>query len=133
MTRWADVDGGAVVLHLVQVIGGRSQDRRGLFVLRERVGKFERACDRIALDGILLLLARDLQLLAVGVDRGIARGCRLRVRRVSVGRALVLLRRLAEILVLEEQVRELVVDRRRIGVRRERLEVVAVPVAGPRR
>ncbi len=52
------LDGGAVVLHLVQVIGGRSQDRRGLFVLRERVGKFERACDRIALDGVLLLLRR---------------------------------------------------------------------------
>ena len=94
------VDGGAIVLHLVQVIGGRSQDRRGLCVVRERVGKFERACDRIVLDGVPLLLARDLQLLAVGIDGGVARGCRLGVRRVSVGRALVLPRRLAEILVL---------------------------------
>ena len=36
-------DGGAEVLHLVLVIGGRSQDRRGLFVLREGVGKFQRS------------------------------------------------------------------------------------------
>jgi hypothetical protein len=32
--------------------------------------------------------------------------------------------------VLEEQVRELVVDRRRIGIRREGVEVVAVPTEG---
>ena len=100
-----------------------------MFVLRECVGKFERACDRIALDGVLLLLAGDLQLLAVCVDRGVARGCRLRMRRVSVSRALILFGRLAEILVLQEQVRKLVVDGRRIGLRREGLEVGAVPLA----
>ena len=71
------LDGGAVVLHLVHVIGGRSEDRRGLFVRREGVGEFERACDRIVLDGVLLFLVGDLQLLAVCVDRGVTRGCRL--------------------------------------------------------
>ena len=39
-------DGGAVVLHLVQVVGGRAQDRRGVLVLRERVGEPERASRR---------------------------------------------------------------------------------------
>src|SRR5947207_15980250 len=101
-------------------------------MLRERVGKFERACDRIALDQVLLSTAcwacwacrgGDLELLSVGVDRGVARVRRLGMARVFVGRALVLPGRLAEILVLEEKVRELVVDRRRIGVRREGLEI----------
>ena len=48
--------GGAKVLHLVLVIGGRSQDRCGLCVGRERVSKFDRACDRIVLDGVQILL-----------------------------------------------------------------------------
>ncbi len=65
-------DGGAVVLHLVQVIGGPFQDRRSLFGFGECVGELDRACDRGVLDGIELLLVHDLQLLAVGVDRGIA-------------------------------------------------------------
>ena len=120
-------DGGGVVLHLVQVVGGRSQDRGGLFVLRERVGEFDRAGDCIVLDDVQLRLVRDLQLLAVGVDRGVPRGRRLRMRRVFVSRALVLLGRLAEILVLQEQVGEPVVDGRRLGVLREGLEVVLVP------
>ena len=120
------VDGGAVVLHLVHVIGGRSQDRRGVFVFRKCVGKFERACDRLALDGILLL-ARVLQQFTVCVNSGVACVCRLRVRWVSVSRALILLGRLAKILVLPEQVRKLVVDRRRIGILRERLQIAVVP------
>src|SRR4029434_9673728 len=49
-------DGGAVVLHLIHVIGRRTQDRRGMLVVRKCVGKFERACNRIALDGLLLVL-----------------------------------------------------------------------------
>src|SRR4029077_8441405 len=50
------LDGGLLVLHLVQVIGRRSENRRSVLVLRECVGKLERAHDRIALDGALLLL-----------------------------------------------------------------------------
>jgi len=80
-----------------------------VLVLGERVGKLDRACDCITLDELQLLLSRDLQLLAVGVDRGVARGCRLGVRLVVVGRTLVLPCRLTEILVLEEKVRELLV------------------------
>ncbi len=108
-------DGGAKVLHLVLVIGGRSQDRCGLCVGRERVGKFDRACDRIVLDGVQILLGCDLQLLAICVDCGVTCGWRLSVCRVSVGRALVLFGRLAEILVLEEKVSHPVVDRRRLA------------------
>ena len=119
--------GGAIVLHLVLVIGGCSQDRCGLCVGRERVGEFDRACDRIVLDGLQILLAYDLQLLAICVNCGVTRGCRLSVCRVSVGRALVLFGRLAEILVLEEKVSHPVVDGRRLGVLREGIEVVAVP------
>ena len=106
------IDGGAVVLHLIHVVGSRSQYRGGLFVLRERIGKLERACDRIALDLVLVFGCRagGLELLAVCVDRGVTRVCRLGMARVLVGRALVLLRRLAEVLVLQEKVRELVVD-----------------------
>src|SRR5262249_23020068 len=79
------------------------------------------------LNGILLFLARVLQLLAVGIDRGVASGCRLGVRRVFVSRALIFFSRLAEILVLEEKVREAVVDRWRLAIRPKRLEAVAVP------
>src|SRR5712692_880235 len=123
------LDGSLVVLHLVHVIGGRSEDRRGVFVLRECVGKFERACDGIALDGVLLLLAGNLQLLAVCIDRGVSCSCRLRMRRVSVSRALILFGRFAEILVLQKKVRKLIVDGCRISLPREGLEVGAVPLA----
>src|SRR5437870_4502124 len=123
------LDGSLVVLHLVHVIGGRSEDRRGVFVLRECVGKFERACDGIALDGVLLLLAGNLQLLAVCIDRGVSCSCRLRVRCVSISRALILFGRLAEILVLQKQVRKLIVDGCRISLLRKGLEVGAVPLA----
>src|SRR5215475_4311675 len=51
------------------------------------------------------------------------------MRGVSVSRAFILLGRLAEILVLQEQVRKLIVDGCRISLRREGLEVGAVPFA----
>src|SRR6266478_2157984 len=49
--------------------------------------------------------------------------------RVSVSRALILFGRLAEILVLQNQVRKLIVDGCRISLLREGLEVGAVPLA----
>src|SRR6267378_6359387 len=49
--------------------------------------------------------------------------------RVSVSRALILFGRLAEILVLQNQVRKLIVDGCRIGLLRKGLEVGAVPLA----
>jgi len=101
-----------------------------VFVLRERIGKFERACDCIALDGVLLLLVGNLQLRAECVDRGVSCSCRLRMLRVSVSRALILFGRLAEILVLQKQVRKLIVDGCRISLPRKGLEVGAVPLAG---
>src|SRR6266853_1081189 len=55
--------------------------------------------------------------------------CRLRVRRVSISRALILFGRLAEILVLQKQVRKLIVDGCRISLLRKGLEVGAVPLA----
>src|SRR5260221_3130334 len=100
-----------------------------MFVLRECVGKFERACDGSALEGVLLLLAGNLQLLAVCIDRGVSCSCRLRMRRVSVSRSLILFGRLAEFLVLQKQVRKLIVDGCRISLLREGLEVGAVPLA----
>src|SRR5215471_18577584 len=51
------------------------------------------------------------------------------MRRVSVSRPLILFGRLAEILVLQEQVRKPIVDDCRISLLRERLEVGAVPFA----
>src|SRR5215469_1987987 len=51
------------------------------------------------------------------------------MRRVSVSRPLILFGRLAEILVLQEQVRKPIVDGCRISLLRERLEVGAVPFA----
>src|SRR5947207_638797 len=123
------LDGGLVVLHLVHVIGGRSEDRRGMFVLREGVGEFERACDGIVFDGVLLFLVGNLQLLAVCIDRGVSRSCRLRMRRISVSRARILFGRLAKILVLQKQTGKLIVDGCRISLLREGLEVSAVPLA----
>ncbi len=46
-----------------------------MFILRECVSKFERACDGIALEGVLLLLVGNLQLLAVCIDRGVSGSC----------------------------------------------------------
>src|SRR5260370_35569983 len=83
----------------------------------------------MALDGVLLLLAGELQLLAVCEDRSVASGWRLWMRRVSVSRGVILFGRLAEILVLQQQVRQPVVDGRRIGLGREGIEVSAVPSA----
>src|SRR5262250_386160 len=51
------------------------------------------------------------------------------MRRISVSRAFILFGRLAEILVLQEQVRKLIVDGCRISLLREGLEVGAVPYA----
>src|SRR6059036_3559033 len=51
------------------------------------------------------------------------------MRRVSVSRALILFGRLAEILVLQKQVRKLIVDGCRISLLREGLKVGAVPMA----
>src|SRR5262249_61129798 len=77
------LDGGLVVLHLVHVIGGRSEDWRGMFVLRKCVGKLERACDRIAFDGVLLLLAGNPEPLAVCITRCVSRSSRRRMTVVS--------------------------------------------------
>ena len=78
-------------------------------MIRELPGKLERACDRLAC----------VQLLAIGIDRSVARRCRAGMRCVIVGRAFVLSGRFVENLILEQKVREVEVDRRRIGVRRE--------------
>src|SRR5215471_16340098 len=51
------------------------------------------------------------------------------MRSVSVSRPLILFGRLAEILILQEQVRKLIVDGCRISLLREGLEVGAVPFA----
>src|SRR5260370_7486395 len=51
------------------------------------------------------------------------------MRRVPVSRALILFGRLSEILVLQKQVRKLIVDGCPISLRREGLEVGAVPLA----
>src|SRR2546425_1413219 len=51
------------------------------------------------------------------------------MRQVPVSRALILFGLLAEILVLQKQVRKLIVDGCRISLRREGLEVGAVPLA----
>src|SRR5260370_33450035 len=100
-----------------------------MFIVRECVGKFGRACDGIALDRVLLLLVGTLQLLAVCIDRGVSCSCRLRMLRVSVSRALILFGRLAEILVLQKQLGKLIVDGCRISLLREGLEVGAAPLA----
>jgi hypothetical protein len=85
-------------------------------VIREGVREADRARDRVADDRLPHRLPDDLELLAVRVDRGIAGRGRLRVHRIGVRRALVLLRGAAEVLVLEEQVRQAVVDPGRLGV-----------------
>src|SRR5689334_13405153 len=99
-------------------------------MVRKGVGKFERTGDRGALDSLLLFLARVFQLLSVGIDGGVASGCGLGVRRISVSRALILLGSLAEVLILEEKVCEPEVDGGRLAIRREGLQIVAVPSEG---
>ncbi len=75
-------------------------------------------------------LAGALQVLPVGIDRGIAGRRGFLVRRVIVCGPLVLERGLAEGPVLEQEVRELVVDGRRLRVLRERRQELAVPAQG---
>ena len=116
-----------VLLHLVQVVDGGAQHLRGVLVSREALDEPERAVDRLAPGDGLLLSARPLLALAVRVDRRVAGGGGLLVLGILVRRALVLPRRIAEVLVLEQQLGEVVVDGRRALVLGERGEVGAVP------
>ena len=119
--------GRRVILERIEILGRSAEHDRRMLVLGERVGELERALDRRALQLRLQRRARALELLAMREDRGVAGGRRALVRRIGVRRALVLARGLAEVGVLEQQVRELVVDARRLLVLRERREKRAIP------
>ena len=119
--------GGREILERVEILGRCAENDGRMLVVGERIGKPQRAHDGRTLQLRLCSGARRLELLAVREDGRVAgRRCAL-VRRVGVRRALVLERGLAEVGVLEQQVRELVVDARRLRVLRERREERAVP------
>ncbi len=121
------LDGQRQVLHLVKIVSGGAEDDRRLLVIRERVGKAQRAVDRMLLDLEHSRARRQLEVLAMREDRGIACGGRLLVRLVVVSGALILDGRAPEVFVLEQQVRQLVIDRRRLLVGRERIQELCVP------
>ena len=97
-------------------------------MLRERVHEPEGAGHGLAPHRLLLRARRLLLVLAMRVDRRVARRGRLLVLGIVVGGALVLPGRLAEVLVLEQQIGEPIVDRRRFQVFGEGGEIRAVPV-----
>ena len=119
--------GAAEILERIEILRGGAEHDRRVLVLGERICKLQRAIDRCALQRRLLVLAGDLQLLAMRDDRGVAGRRGALVRRVLVGRSLVLARGLAERAVLEQQVRELIVDPGRLLVLRERRQERAIP------
>ena len=116
-----------VILHAVDVFQRGAHHQRGLLVLREGLGELERAADDVALDPGPLGLGGDIEVLAMGVDRRIAGRRCLLVRRIVVRGALVFHGGLAVPLVLQQQVGQLVVDRRGVFLFRERIEELAVP------
>jgi len=85
-------------------------------VLRECIGEFERALDRFAFDRLTLLIAYRLKIFAMRVDCGIARGGCFLVHWIVVCSPLVFLSRLSIALLFEQQIGELVIDRRRFAV-----------------
>src|SRR5690606_17349602 len=87
----------------------------------------QRAGDGLSLRLRFLRLADGLEVLAMRVDRRVARRRRAGVRLVAVRGALVFQRRLKIIAVLENQVRELVIDVRSLRVLREGVEERPVP------
>src|SRR5262249_12951714 len=102
----SETDSGAVVFHLVRVIGRCSKDCRRFLMVRNRVGKLEPTGDHSALYCVpLVIIDGGIQLLTMCIDCGVARGRRLNVWRVFVSRPLILLRGIGEIPVLEEKTR----------------------------
>ena len=121
------LDGACEVLHLVEIIGGGAQDDRRLLMLGERLRKPEGTIDSSLLDIPLAGPGGNLKLLAIRVH-GCVTGCRrLLMSVVAIGRALVFVRGLAEVLVLEQQVCQLVIDARGLGVIRERAQQLSIP------
>ena len=63
-----------IFLHPVQVIRGRPEDDRGLFVFREGIGKSKRTANDLPFDCVLVLRGGSGQLLPIRGDRREA-GC----------------------------------------------------------
>ena len=104
------LDGQRQVFHLVQVVRRGAKHLRRLFVVLEGLGKAQRAVHGQLLDLELPCAGRLLQVFPVREDRRVARlGCLL-VSVITIGGALILDGRLAEVLVFEQQVGKLVVD-----------------------
>ena len=111
---------GRELLHRVEILRRGAQHDRGMLVLGERFGEPERAVDGRVFHRRHLVVSRRLQLLAVRKDGGVTRRGSPLVQRIVVGRALVLARRLAVVVILEKQVGELIVDVGRLGIGGER-------------
>src|SRR5262249_42456855 len=115
------------LLHLVEIVYRGAEHGGCVLVFRERVDEAQRAGDGVAPRRRLLPGRRALLVLPLRVDRRLSGRRRLLVRGIVVGGALVLPRRLGEVLVLEQQIGEPAVDAGRSRIRGEGGEVGAVP------
>ena len=93
-------------------------------MILERVRETQRAVNRAPLQLELACARCQLEVLAVCVNRRVTRGRCFLMRTVLVRRALVFVRRVTEVAVLEKQVRELVVNTGRLVIGREGHEVL---------
>ena len=121
-------EGLFVFLHAVEVIGGCPKDDRSLFVRREGVGKLQRTADNIPSDLILIRRRCRAKLLPVCRDGRVAGLGGFFVGRVAIRGLLQLDGGGAELPIFQQQVRHLVVDEGRFGVRGERDQETFIPV-----
>ena len=121
-------DRGLELAHLVEVVDRGAQHVGRVLVCREDVHEAKRARNRGLASDLVLLARNPLLVLAVCVDRRVTGLGGLIVCGIVVRGALVLARRLAEVLVLEQQVGEVLVDDRCLGVLGEGGQEGAVPL-----
>ncbi len=122
-----ELDGSGELAQLVEVLDCDAQDLGRVLVLGESVDESNRARHRLAAQRLAFGLGCAFFCFPVGDDCRVARRRRPIVSRVLVGDVLVLARSLAEDLVLEQEIRQAVVDRGRLGRGREGGEEAAIP------
>ena len=117
-----------IILHGEKIFSRRSQNNGRLFMVWKVVDKFDRYAHNLLFHIIFSLRRRCFELFAKGIDRCVAGFRGFIMQGVIVSRLFILRGCRTEIVVLQQQVRQLIVDSRRFFFRWERDQKFAVPV-----